>query len=255
MGKIIAVANQKGGVGKTTTSINLSAALAEVGNRILAVDFDPQGNLTSGVGEDKNADHKAVYDMLTEEAPPQDIIIHTSYDRLDIMPTGVDLSGAEIELLDMPEREQRLSKGLSNIKDDYDFIIIDCPPSLSLLTINALTAADSVLVPIQCEYYALEGLDQVIKTIGLVRDRYNERLRIEGVVFTMFDARNNLSQQVVDSVKEALHEHIFDTLIPRNVRLAEAPSHGMPVTAYDPHSFGAERYRMLAREIIERKNM
>ncbi|MBQ0146761.1 MAG: ParA family protein [Lachnospiraceae bacterium] len=250
MSRIIAIANQKGGVGKTTTSINLAAAFAEAGQRVLAIDFDPQGNLSSGLGVGRNDFETGVYELLMGEADFDNVVVRTSVDNLLLLPSDMNLSGAEIELLDAEQREQTLKNCIAAVKDDFDFIIIDCPPSLSLLTINALTAADSVLVPIQCEYYALEGLSQVLNTIDLVRKRLNENLKLEGVVFTMYDARINLSQQVIDSVKAALHERIYNTVIPRNVRLAEAPSHGMPVIQYDPYSKGADSYRKLAAEVL-----
>lgn len=250
MSRIIAIANQKGGVGKTTTSINLAAALAEAGQRVLAIDFDPQGNLSSGLGVGRNDFETGVYELLMGEADFDNVVVKTSVDNLLLLPSDMNLSGAEIELLDAEQREQTLKNCIAAVKDDFDFIIIDCPPSLSLLTINALTAADSVLVPIQCEYYALEGLSQVLNTIELVRKRLNETLKLEGVVFTMYDARINLSQQVIDSVKSALHERIYNTVIPRNVRLAEAPSHGLPVIQYDPYSKGADSYRKLAAEVL-----
>lgn len=252
MGKIVAVANQKGGVGKTTTAVNLCAALAESGQNILAVDFDPQGNMTSGLGIDKNIAKKTVYEMIMGENTPEDTVVKTYSDHLSILPANVNLSGAEIELLDVDNREYVLKHALDQIRASYDYILIDCPPSLSLLTVNALTASDLVLIPIQCEYYAMEGLDQMMKSINLVRRKLNPELTIDGVVFTMYDARNNLSQQVVDSVKEALHEHIYETIIPRNVRVAEAPSYGLPVTEYDSRSSGAEYYRKLAAEMIGR---
>lgn len=252
MSKIIAIANQKGGVGKTTTSINLSAALAELKKRVLVIDFDPQGNLTSGLGIDKNDVESTAYELLLGLVNMEDTILHTEYENLDLIPSNVELSAAEIELLDFEDREYILKNQVHKLKNEYDFIIIDCPPSLSLLTINSLVAADTVLVPVQCEYYALEGLTQVIKTIHLVKDRLNGDLEIEGLVFTMFDARNNLSQQVVDNVKENIEVKVFDTIIPRNVRLAEAPSYGMPILAYDERSAGTESYRALAKEVVER---
>ena len=253
MSRIIAIANQKGGVGKTTTAINLSAALAEAGQRVLAVDFDPQGNLSSGLGIGKNDFDSGVYDLLMGNAAFDNLVIKTETDKLLLLPSDMNLSGAEIELLDVPEREKTLKKYLDEVRADFDFIIIDCPPSLSLLTINALTAADSVIVPIQCEYYALEGLSQVMNTIELVRKRLNPALKVTGVVFTMYDGRVKLSQEVVDSVRNALREHVFETIIPRSVRLAEAPSHGMPIVSYDPSSRGADAYRQFAAEVISRE--
>jgi len=250
MSKVIAIANQKGGVGKTTTAINLAAALAEAGQKVLAIDFDPQGNLSSGLGVGRADFETGVYEMIMGEANFDNVVVKTDIDNLLLLPSDMNLSGAEIELLDVEDRERTLKNRMDGIREDFDYILIDCPPSLSLLTINALTAADSVLVPIQCEYYALEGLSQVMNTIGLVRKRLNENLSLQGVVFTMYDGRINLSQQVIDSVKAALHERIYETVIPRNVRLAEAPSHGMPVTTYDPSSKGAESYRKLAAELM-----
>lgn len=252
MGRIIAITNQKGGVGKTTTAINLSACLAEAGQRVLAVDFDPQGNTTSGLGVEKGNVETTVYELLMGECSVEQCIIPSVQERLDVMPSDVDLAGAEIELLDMKEKESILKKNLTLINDRYDFIIIDCPPSLNLLTINALTAANTVLVPIQCEYYALEGLSQVLKTVNLVKKKLNPELEIEGVVFTMYDSRTNLSLEVVENVKEHLNENIYKTIIPRNVRLAEAPSYGMPINMYDSRSSGAENYRLLAAEVIGR---
>jgi chromosome partitioning protein len=253
MGKVLAVANQKGGVGKTTTAVNLAAALAESGQRVLAVDFDPQGNMTSGLGIEKNSIQNTVYEMLVGTSTPEETILKSYSDQLDIMPSNVNLSGAEIELLDVENREKVLKNCLEKLADRYNYIIIDCPPSLSLLTVNALTAADRVLIPIQCEYYAMEGLDQMMRSIALVRQKLNPNLVIDGIVFTMFDARNNLSQQVVDSVREALKEYIYEAIIPRNVRVAESPSYGMPVTEYDSRSTGAESYRKLAAEMIGRE--
>lgn len=254
MGRIIAIANQKGGVGKTTTAINLSAALAEAGKKVLTIDLDPQGNTSSGLGIDKNSLRSTIYELLIGEATLYESIQKNVLDNLSVLPSNVELAGAEIELIGVDEKEFILKKYVDIIKDDYDFIIIDCPPSLNTLTVNAMTTANTVLVPIQCEYYALEGLTQLIHTINLVRKRLNPSLSIEGVVFTMFDARTNLSLQVVENVKENLNQNIYKTIIPRNVRLAEAPSHGLPITEYDPKSSGAEGYRALAKEVIERGN-
>ncbi len=254
MGRVIAIANQKGGVGKTTTAINLSAALAEAGQKVLTIDIDPQGNTSSGLGIDKNALKSTVYELLIGDATLYESIQRNVLDNLSVLPSNVELAGAEIELIGIDEKEYILKKYVDIIRDDYNFIIIDCPPSLNTLTVNAMTTADTVLVPIQCEYYALEGLSQLIHTINLVKKRLNPNLEIEGVVFTMFDARTNLSLQVVENVKENLHQNIYKTIIPRNVRLAEAPSHGLPITAYDSKSAGAEGYRALAREVIERGN-
>ena len=252
MGRIIAIANQKGGVGKTTTAINLAAALAEAGQRVLGIDFDPQGNLSSGIGIEKESIKNSVYDLLINGVDFYSVLQETEIKNLDVLPTNVNLAGAEIELQDEANRDTKLKEKIEAIRANYDFIIVDCPPSLSLLTINALTAADSVLIPIQCEYYALEGLGQMVKTINLIRKKLNKKLTIEGVVFTMYDARTNLSQQVVESVKETLDEYIYNAVIPRNVRLAEAPSYGKPITEYDTRSSGAESYRMLAADVISR---
>ena len=253
MGRIIAVANQKGGVGKTTTSINLAACLAEKGNKVLAVDMDPQGNLTSGLGVDKDSVEKSIYELIIGEVDIKEVINKEVLENLDIIPTSIDLSAAEIELIGVDDKEYILRNAIDQVKDQYDFVIIDCPPSLSMLTINAMTTADSVIVPIQCEYYALEGLSQLIHTVELVKDRLNSKLEIEGVVFTMYDARTNLSLQVVENVKDNLQQNIYKTIIPRNIRLAEAPSYGLPINKYDPKSTGAESYMRLADEVIERE--
>ena len=252
MGRIIAIANQKGGVGKTTSAINLSACLSEIGKRVLTVDMDPQGNTTSGLGLDKSNCKHTVYELILGECSITDAVIHTEIENLDLIPSNVNLAGAEIELLDINDREYVLRNEIDYIRDDYDFILIDCPPSLNMLTVNAMTTADTVLVPIQCEYYALEGLSQLMYTINLVQERLNPKLKMEGVVFTMYDARTNLSLQVVENVKNNLDTTIYKTIIPRNVRLAEAPSRGLPINLYDSRSVGAESYRMLAREVIER---
>ena len=252
MGRTIAIANQKGGVGKTTTAINLSACLAEKGKKVLAVDMDPQGNMTSGLGVDKDSVENTIYNLIIGESKMEEVLIKNVLENLDIIPTNIDLSGAEIELLDVEEKEYIVRNEIDKIKDNYDFIIIDCPPSLSMLTINAMTTADSVLVPIQCEYYALEGLSQLIHTVELVRDRLNPKLTIEGVVFTMYDARTNLSLQVVENVKDNLEQTIYKTIIPRNIRLAEAPSYGIPINKYDPKSAGSESYMRLADEVISK---
>ena len=252
MSKIIAIANQKGGVGKTTTAINLSAAIGAKNKKVLLVDIDPQGNSSSGLGVDRRTLKQSVYDILIAEAKAEDVLVHTEFQNLDLIPSNVNLAGAEIELLEMENKEKILRGFLRRLRKNYDFIIIDCPPSLSLLTVNALVAADTVLVPLQCEYYALEGLNQVMKTIQLVKKGLNPKLEMEGVVFTMFDSRTNLSSEVVESVRENLNENIYNTMIHRNVRLAEAPSYGMPITVYDTRSAGAEDYRMLAAEVIKR---
>ena len=255
MGRIIAIANQKGGVGKTTTAINLSACLAEAGQKVLLVDFDPQGNATSGVGLDKNAPGDTVYELMVGECQMEDCLAKDVQENLDLLPSNVDLAGAEIELLDFENKESLLKQHLEEIEDNYDYVLIDCPPSLNLLTINALTAAQTVLIPIQCEYYALEGLNQVLKTVSLVKKKLNPQLETEGVVFTMYDVRTKLSNQVVENVKENLDTKIYETMIPRNIRLAEAPSYGIPINMYDSKSAGAESYRKLAKEIVGRKDL
>ena len=250
MGKVIAVANQKGGVGKTTTAINLAAAIAEKGKKVLVIDTDPQGNTSTGFGVEKNEMENTVYQLMLGECSVKECILPDIMDNLSLIPSNVNLAAAEIELIDQDRKEYILKNELDWIKDQYDFIFIDCPPSLSMLTINAMTASDSVLVPIQCEYYALEGLSQLITTVNLIKKKMNPALSLEGVVFTMYDSRTNLSGEVVENVKEALQERIFETLIPRNVRLAEAPSYGQPITVYDSKSAGAEAYRNLAEELI-----
>ena len=252
MGRTIVVANQKGGVGKTTTTINLSASLATLGKKILVIDMDPQGNTTSGLGVDKDSEENTVYELLLGEKTLEECMKKEVFENLSIVPSNVNLAGAEIELIGVEEKEYLLKKALDPVKESYDYILIDCPPSLNMLTINSMCAGDTVLVPIQCEYYALEGLSQLMHTIDLVKDRLNPELEMEGVVFTMYDARTNLSLQVVENVKNNLNQTIYKSIIPRNVRLAEAPSHGLPITEYDSKSTGAEAYRMLAEEVIHR---
>lgn len=250
MSKIIAIANQKGGVGKTTTSVNLGAGLASLGKRVLLVDIDPQGNTTSGVGINKADVVNCIYDIIINEVHPKDAICGTKVEGLDIIPATIQLAGAEIELVPTISREVRLKKSLQLIKHHYDYILIDCPPSLGILTINSLTAADSVIIPIQCEYYALEGLSQLLNTVRLVQKHLNTSLKIEGVLLTMLDARTNLGIQVIEEVKKYFQEKVYRTIIPRNVRLSEAPSHGQSIITYDPRSKGAEVYLELAKEVI-----
>lgn len=254
MSRVIGIANQKGGVGKTTTAINLSACLAEKGKKVLLIDLDPQGNATSGFGLERGKIENTVYQLLiSDDLSIKDCIQKDVQENVDVLPSDVNLSGAEIELIGIKRKEFILKKKLEPVRDDYDFVIIDCPPSLNMLTVNALTTADSVLVPIQCEYYALEGLSLLLHTISLVKKRLNASLEVEGVVFTMYDSRTNLSLQVVENVKDNLKQNVYKTIIPRNVRLAEAPSHGLPINKYDPKSSGSEGYRSLAQEVIDRK--
>lgn len=255
MKRIIAIANQKGGVGKTTTAINLSACLAEQKKKVLVIDLDPQGNTTSGLGIDKDAVENTVYELILDECSIRESISKTDIENLFLIPSNVNLSGAEIELLGINDKEYILKNAVDYIRGDYDFVIIDCPPSLNMLTVNAMTTADTVLVPIQCEYYALEGISQLIHTIDLVQERLNPNLKMEGVVFTMYDSRTNLSNDVVNNVKNNLNTTIYKTIIPRNVRLAEAPSHGLPINLYDSKSAGAESYRLLAKEVINREDL
>lgn len=246
----MSIANQKGGVGKTTSSVNISACLAYLGKKVLLVDTDPQGNATSGVGINKADVSNCVYNVLVEDLPAEEVVISTELDNLDIIPATIQLAGAEIELVPIISREIRLKRALDSLKDSYDYIIIDCPPSLGLLTLNALTASDTVIIPVQCEYYALEGLSQLLNTIRLVQKHLNKTLMIEGVLLTMLDARTNLGIQVIDEVKKYFQDKVYHTIIPRNVRLGEAPSHGQPIITYDPKSKGAEVYLELAKEVM-----
>lgn len=252
MGRIIAIANQKGGVGKTTTTINLAACLAEKDQHVLVIDIDPQGNTTSGFGIEKEELENTIYELILGECSLEQCLKKNAVNNLDVLPSNVNLAGAEIDLIGVEDREYILKNKISPIVNDYDYIIIDCPPSLTMLTVNAMTTANTVLVPIQCEYYALEGLSQLLHTINLVKNRLNPELEMEGVVFTMFNSRTNLSLQVVENVKDNLNQTIYKTIIPRNVRLAEAPSHGVPINIYDPKSAGAESYRLLADEVMHR---
>lgn len=254
MARAIAIANQKGGVGKSTTAINLSSCLAELGQRVLTIDIDPQGNTTSGLGIEKEELENTIYELLIGECDLEDCIIENVYENLSLIPSNVNLAGAEIELIGLEQKEYILKEQIDKVREQYDYIIIDCPPALSMLTINAMTTANTVLVPIQCEYYALEGLSQLMHTIELVQERLNPELEIEGIVFTMYDARTNLSLQVVENVKNNLSQTIYKTIIPRNVRLAEAPSHGLPINKYDSKSAGAESYRLLAEEVMHRED-
>lgn len=251
MGKIIAITNQKGGVGKTTTSVNLSACIAKLGKKVLLIDMDPQGNASSGLGIDKDNLELCIYDVLINGMTMNDVIVPTALKKLKIAPASIDLAGAGVELVNLPKREHILKKALKEVKDDYDFIFIDCPPSLDLLTLNAMTAADGVLIPIQSEFYALEGVSQLINTVNLVKKSLNEKLEVEGVLLTMFDGRTNLSTQVADEVKKFFTTKVYKTIIPRNVRLSEAPSYGEPIIIYDPKSKGAEVYMKLAKEVIK----
>ncbi|ENI8224745.1 ParA family protein [Listeria monocytogenes] len=250
MSKVIALANQKGGVGKTTSSVNLSSSLAFLGKKVLLVDIDPQGNASSGVGVNKGEIEHCIYDVLVDDVAIQDVLQKTDLNNLNVIPATIQLAGAEVELVPAISREIRLKKAIDSIRDDYDYVIIDCPPSLGLLTLNALTAADSVLIPVQCEYYALEGLSQLLNTIRIVQKHLNEDLQIEGVLLTMLDARTNLGIQVIEEVKKYFQNKVFNTIIPRNVRLSEAPSHGKPILLYDAKSKGAEVYLELAKEVV-----
>ncbi|MDR7000009.1 AAA family ATPase [Neobacillus niacini] len=250
MGKVIAIANQKGGVGKTTTSVNLGACLAYIGKRVLLVDIDPQGNATSGIGIEKAEVEQCIYDVLVDDVEVKNVIKASSVENLYAVPATIQLAGAEIELVPTISREVRLNRALGEVKDQFDYIIIDCPPSLGLLTINALTASDAVLIPVQCEYYALEGLSQLLNTVRLVQKHLNQDLKIEGVLLTMLDARTNLGIQVIEEVKKYFQDKVYKTIIPRNVRLSEAPSHGEPIITYDAKSRGAEVYLDLAKEVV-----
>ena len=250
MGRVISIANQKGGVGKTTTSINISTILAKKGKRVLLIDADPQGNATSGIGIEKKTE-KSIYDVIIEETKIEEVVLETQVKNLKICPSNINLAGAEVELVSMMSREYRLKERIEEEKENYDYIIIDCPPSLGLITLNAFTASDSVLIPVQCEYYALEGLEQLMNTVNLVKKHLNKELELEGAVLTMYDARTNLSNQVVKEVKNYFEDKVYKTVIPRNVRLSEAPSFGMPISLYDPKSKGAKCYDKLVKEILK----
>ena len=253
MGKVISIANQKGGVGKTTTAVNLSTILAKRGKKVLLIDTDPQGNATSGLGIDKNVNF-SVYDVIINDVEIENTIIQTIVKNLDVCPSNINLAGAEVDLVSMVSREHRLKEKIDKQKDKYDFIIIDCPPSLGLITLNAFTASDSVLIPVQCEYYALEGLGQLVNTINLVKKHLNKNLEIEGALLTMFDIRTNLSNQVVKEVNKYFENKVYKTVIPRNVRLSEAPSYGMPISVYDPRSKGAKSYDKFVKELLKKNS-
>jgi chromosome partitioning protein len=255
MGKVISLANQKGGVGKTTTAINLAASLAVLEQRVLLIDADPQANATSGSGFDLRNIKTSIYECLIEEVNPRDIILKSEIDGLDLIPSHIDLVGAEIEMLNMPNREKMLKSVIEKVRDDYDFVLIDCSPSLGLITVNALTAADSVIIPVQCEYFALEGLGKLLNTIKIIQTRLNPELQIEGFLLTMYDARLRLSNQVVDEVKKHFQQMVFNTIIQRNIKLSEAPSYGKPVILYDASSSGSANYLNLARELLQKNNM
>ncbi len=255
MGKVIALANQKGGVGKTTTAINLAASLAVLEYKILIIDADPQANATSGVGFDVRNVKTSIYECIVDDLDPRKIILNTDIERLDLIPSHIDLVGAEIEMLNLPNREKVLKYVIEKIRDDYDFIFIDCSPSLGLITVNALTAADSIIIPVQCEYFALEGLGKLLNTIKIIQSRLNPELEIEGFLLTMFDSRLNLANQVYEEVKKHFQEMVFETLIQRNIKLSEAPSYGKPVILYDANSRGSQSYMELAREILQNNEM